>query len=128
VKPQTTAYVAEVFDQVQRLFDRTGFNDHRLHCHLRFESELDAEALRKAVVSSIEAVPILGTRYVAEGRRPRWVRLDRARCADAFAVAPTGRDFDELVTYRIDESAGPQLKVGLLGSSRLLKYAPSQAH
>ena len=119
MKPQTTAYVAEVFDQVQRLFDRTGFNDHRLHCHLRFESELDAEALRKAVVSSIEAVPILGTRYVAEGRRPRWVRLDRARCADAFAVAPTGRDFDELVTYRIDESAGPQLKVGLLGSSRL---------
>ncbi len=109
-------YTAEVFDQVQLLFDQTGFNDHQLHCVLRFESEPDAEVLRKAVVSSIEAIPILGTRYVDEERRPRWESLERARFSDAFAIARTESEFDDSVTSRIDESAGPQVKVCLLGS------------
>jgi len=116
VKRPATQYTAEVFDQVQLLFDLTGFNDHQLHFLLRFESELDAAVLRKAVISSIEAVPILGTRYVAEGRRPCWQSLDRARFAEAFVVARTQPEFDELVTSRIDESTGPQIKVCLLDS------------
>jgi NRPS condensation-like uncharacterized protein len=113
---QVVDYTAEVFDQVQLLFDLTGFNDHQVHCVLRFEAEPDAEVLRKAVISSIEAIPILGTRYVDKGRRPRWVSLDRARFVDAFAVARTELEFDEFVTSRIDENAGPQVKVCLLGS------------
>jgi len=109
-------YAAEVFDQVQVLFDLTGFNDHQLHCVLRFDSGPDAEVLRKAVIASIEAIPLLGTRYVDEGRRPRWVGLDRARFGDAFAVARTEAEFDEFVTSCIDESRGPQVKVCLLDS------------
>jgi len=109
-------YTAEIFDQVQLLFDLTGFNDHQLHCVLRFESEPDAEVLRKAVILSIEAIPILGTRYVDEGRRPRWESIDSARFGDACVVARTEMEFDEFITSRIDETRGPQIKVCLLGS------------
>ena len=110
-------YPAEIFDQVQLLFDLTGFNDHQLHCVLRFESEPDGETLRKAVISSIEAIPILGTRYVDDVRRPRWESIDSARFSDAYVVAQTEMEFDEFVTSRIDESTGPQIKVCLLGSA-----------
>jgi NRPS condensation-like uncharacterized protein len=99
------------------LFDLTGFNDHQLHCVLRFESEPDGETLRKAVISSIEAIPILGTRYVDDVRRPRWESIDSARFSDAYVVAQTEMEFDEFVTSRIDESTGPQIKVCLLGSA-----------
>ncbi len=108
----------EIFDQVLLLFNHTGFNDHQLHCVLKFESGLDAEVLRKAVISSIEAVPILGTRYVDKGLRPRWESLDRARFRDAFTIARTQAEFDEFVTFRTDETAGPQVKVCLLGPGR----------
>lgn len=57
-------YTAEVFDQFQLLSDINGFNDHQLHCVLRFESGLDGEVLKKAAISSIEAISILGTRYI----------------------------------------------------------------
>ena len=109
-------YPAEIFDQMQLLFDLTGFNDHQLHCVLRFESEPDAELLKVAVISSIEAIPILGTRYVDEGRGPRWESIDSARFEDACVVARTEMEFDEFVTSRIDETTGPQIKVCLLGS------------
>ena len=109
-------YPAEIFDQMQLLFDLTGFNDHQLHCVLRFESEPDAELLKRAVISSIEAIPILGTRYVDEGRGPRWESIDSARLGDACVVARTEMEFDEFITSRIDETTGPQIKVCLLGS------------
>jgi NRPS condensation-like uncharacterized protein len=81
-------YTAEVFDQVQRLFDSTGFNDHQLHCVLRFESGPNAGVLKKAVTSSIEAIPILGTRYI-NGGRPRWTSLDPDTFGEAFVIART---------------------------------------
>ena len=120
-------YPAEIFDQVQALFDLTGFNDHQLHCVLRFESKLDAEVLKKAVISSIEAIPILGTRYIDEGRRPRWESIDRARFEDACAIARRSTEFDEFVTSRIDETAGPQVKVCLL-DSELSAIALTMSH
>jgi NRPS condensation-like uncharacterized protein len=108
-------YAAEVFDQVQLLFDINGFNDHELHCVLRFEHAPDAEILRKSVVASIEAIPILGARYVA-GARPRWTSLDPNDFGRAFVVAPTETAFEEFVVSRVDEGLGPQIRVCLLDS------------
>src|SRR5271157_4025798 len=120
-------YPAEIFDQVQVLFDLTGFNDHQLHCVLRFESKLDAEVLKKAVILSIEAIPILGTRYIDEGRRPRWESIDSTRFEDACAIARRSTEFDEFVTSRIDETSGPQVKVCLL-DSELSAIALTMSH
>ena len=83
-------FTAEVFDQVQRVFDRNGLNDHQLHAVLRFGAGRgpDPEILKRAVIASIEAIPILGTRYV-DGDRPRWVGLDPTEFARAFVMART---------------------------------------
>jgi len=109
-------YKAEIFDQMQLMYDLTGFNDHQLHCVLRFGSRPDGETLRKAVMASIRAIPILGTRYVDPEGSPRWESIDEARFGDAYEVVRRPAELDELVTHRIDETAGPQLKVCLLDS------------
>jgi NRPS condensation-like uncharacterized protein len=109
---------AEVFDQLQLLFDRTGYNDHQLHCVLKFEQGLNATVLKQAVIASIAAIPILGTRY-CDGDRPRWTRLAPDRFADAFIVARTQKEFDRQVVSRVDERRGPQIQVCLLASSHI---------
>jgi NRPS condensation-like uncharacterized protein len=109
-------HVAEIFDQVQRLFDTLGFNDHQLHCVLRFASRPDPEILRKSVIASIEAIPILGTRYIADGR-PRWSSLDRGDFGRAFAVVRSESAFEEFLVSRGDESSGPQVAVCLLDAA-----------
>ena len=107
---------AEVFDQFQQLCDVKGFNDHQVHCVLRFEYLPDAEILKGAVISSIEAIPILGTRYI-EGIRPRWTSLDPTEFGRAFVTASTETEFEEFLGSRVDESLGPQVRVCLLKSS-----------
>jgi len=108
-------YAAEVFDQVQWLFDANGFNDHVLHCVLRFEHAPDAEILKKSVTASIEAIPILGARYV-DGARPRWTSLDPDDFSRAFVIAPTETKLEEFLVSRVDERLGPQVAVCLLES------------
>jgi NRPS condensation-like uncharacterized protein len=109
-------YQAEVFDQFQQLCDVKGFNDHQVHCVLRFDYLPDAEILEKAVISSIEAIPVLGTRYI-EGRRPRWTSLDPNDFGRAFLIAQMGIELEEFLGSRVDESLGPQIRVCLLKSS-----------
>ena len=108
-------FICEAFDHLQRAFDLNGFNDHQLHCVLRFDSGAAPEAaiLRRAVIASIEAIPILGTRY-ADGEKPRWVSLDPESCTRAFVVAPTETGFETVLVARADEDRGPQFRVCLL--------------
>jgi len=54
---------AEIFDKLQYLYEITGFNDHQLHCVIRFENKLDAIALKKSVDILIKTVPILSRKY-----------------------------------------------------------------
>jgi NRPS condensation-like uncharacterized protein len=112
-------FICEAFDQMQRAFDLNGFNDHQLHCVLRFDSGVapDAAILRRAAIASIEAIPILGTRY-ADGAKPRWVSLDPESCARTFVVAPTETDFETVLVARADEDCGPQVRVCLLDGRR----------
>ena len=103
---------AEIFDQLQWLFDRNGFNDHQLHCVLEFERPLDAEILKRAVVASIGAIPILGTRYVDEGH-PRWTSLDPVNFERAFVISPTHAEFEAFrgrQSRRRARSADPGLR------------------
>lgn len=109
-------YPAEVFDQVQLLFNATGFNDHQLHCVLRLESSLDAALLKKAVISSIEAIPILGTRYI-NGEKPYWTSIDPGRFGEALVITRTEQAFEDIAASRVDEGRGPQIKVCYLDSN-----------
>jgi NRPS condensation-like uncharacterized protein len=109
-------FTAEVFDQIQLLFEITGFNDHQLHCVLRFNTRLDAETLQEAVTASIEAIPILGTRYV-DGPNPHWTSIEPDNFGEAFVIALTEQAFEAFVVSSVDESKGPQIRVCLLDSS-----------
>jgi Uncharacterized protein containing a NRPS condensation (elongation) domain len=111
-------YRAEIFDQMQLLFDETGFNDHMLHCEARFPSRLDEAALRRALALSLEAVPILATRYSAGPGRHKWLSLDAEELGRAFAVARSEAEFQAEVTFRIDEALGPQIRLCLLEGDR----------
>ena len=108
-------YNAEAFDQIQLLFDSTGFNDHQLHCVLRFDRSLNDDVLKNAVMASIEAIPILGTRYIA-GARPRWTSLDPKAFGRAFLFARDETELEDFVVSRVDEGLGPQVRVCLLNS------------
>ena len=108
-------YSAEAFDQIQLLFDSTGFNDHQLHCVLRFDRCLNEDVLKNAVMASIEAIPILGTRYIA-GARPRWTSLDPKAFGRAFLFARDETELEDFVVSRVDEGLGPQVRVCLLNS------------
>jgi len=92
------------------LFETNGFNDHELHCVLRFERGPDPEVLKKSVIASIEANPILGARYI-NGARPRWTSLDPSEFGRAFILAKTETEFENFLVARVDESVGPQIRV-----------------
>ena len=110
------SYTAEVFDQIQLLFGINGFNDHQLHCVLRFDRLPDSEALKQAVLLSIEAIPILGARYM-QGARPLWTSLDPQDFGRAFVLAQTEIEFEDFLVSPVDESLGPQVRFCLLNSS-----------
>lgn len=109
-------YTAEAFDQMQLLWGVKRFNDHQLRCILRFEHSLDPEALKGAVHESIQAFPILGTRYV-RGRRAHWMGLESRDLGRAFAVARDEAEFEEFVVSKVDEGIGPQVRCCLLNSA-----------
>jgi NRPS condensation-like uncharacterized protein len=106
---------AEIFDQLQWLYDTNGFNDHQLHCVLEFERPLDTEILKRAVVASIQAIPILGARYI-DGAIARWTSLDPIYFERAFVIAPTQAEFEAFVVAKVDEGTGPQIRVCVLNS------------
>jgi NRPS condensation-like uncharacterized protein len=109
-------YTAEIFDQFQELCDINRFNDHELHCVLRFEEGPDTEVLKKAVLASIEAIPILGTRYIG-GAEPRWTSLEPADFDRAFARGQTETAFEAFLVSHVDEGLGPQVHVFHLDSN-----------
>src|SRR5208283_4623736 len=61
---------------------------------LRFEHGPDPEVLKKSVIASIEANPILGTRYI-DGARPHWTSPDPSDFGRAFNLATTEAEFEE---------------------------------
>jgi NRPS condensation-like uncharacterized protein len=109
-------YTAEIFDQIQLLFKTNGFNDHVLHCVLRFARGPDPEVLKKSVIASIEAIPILGARYI-DGATPHWTSLDPRDFGRAFMLTTAETEFEEFLVSPVDESVGPQIWVCQLDSN-----------
>jgi NRPS condensation-like uncharacterized protein len=105
-------FKAEIFDQVQRLFDLNGLNDHQLHCVLRFESGSapDAGLLRKALVATIGAFPVLGSRYVAAAQ-PFWESLEPGDYESAFETAASSEALEAFLVRRADEERSPQIRL-----------------
>jgi len=99
---------------MQRLYDKTGFNDHQLHCVMRFDSPPDEAVLAKAVRLSLDAVPILATRFAPRRGRARWEGLAPSDSGKAFLTTEDEAGFESEITRRIREEEGPQIRACLL--------------
>lgn len=104
---------AEIFDQMQLLYDETGWNDHMLHAVIRLRSRLDESVLERAASLTLEAIPILATRFVRSGAS-HWESLPPAELIRAFLAVDDELAFEAAVAYRIPEGEGPQLRLCLL--------------
>jgi len=111
-------YKAEIFDRMQLLYDETGFNDHQVHCEMRFSSSLDEARLRKATMLSLASIPILATRYCDRSTGTVWESLVEAELGRAFAAVDDEDAFEAGRTCRIREELGPQLSIRLLRGER----------
>jgi NRPS condensation-like uncharacterized protein len=107
-------YPVEVFDSLQLLYAVKGFNDHQIHCLVRFVSAPQEATLRRAVALSLRSFPILATRYATGPGLPAWESLAEPDLDPAFAATDDEKAFAAETTVRLDEGVGPQVRVALL--------------
>src|SRR5208282_5746557 len=96
-------YPVEMFDQMQLFFQE--FNDHQLHCAIIFAGQLDRECLKKAVILSMDLVPILRSRYVETHFHPYWEIIDAWNDDLVTFVASNciAGEIDRFLTGKTDE-------------------------
>jgi NRPS condensation-like uncharacterized protein len=109
---------AEVFDKLQYLYEVTKFNDHQLHCVIKFADKLDAGAMKKAVSLLLKTVPILSRVYLPEDGDACWEDANRSMIDDAFKIVNSQGDFDHFTASRTNELTGPQIEVCLFNSDK----------
>jgi NRPS condensation-like uncharacterized protein len=109
-------YKAEIFDKVQYLYEETKFNDHQLHCVIRFDGQTDEGVLRRAVMMLLQAIPILSCVYRHDGGNDYWENADPSGFADAFLIVHDQTAFEDFTISKVNESTGPQIKVCLYRS------------
>ncbi len=104
-------YHAELWDQMQFFFKE--YNDHQIHGVIYLEGQLDRECLKKAVLLSMDAVPILKSRYVEGKTHPHWESINAWN-----GEAATFTDSDDVeaeimrfLVNKTDEFQGPQLMI-----------------
>ena len=86
-------YKAEVFDKVQYLYEVTKFNDHQLHCVIRFNGTLNEEVLRSSVKMLLQVVPILSCVYQHNDGSDYWESVDPSRFENALLVVHDSEAF-----------------------------------
>jgi NRPS condensation-like uncharacterized protein len=114
---KTGRFTAEAFDQLQFIFGEADCNDHHIRCIFKFAGRLDREIIHKAVMLSIEAFPILGSRFREESSHLYWQKIDSNENERAFKFLET-EDFDQgleaLFVSKTDTMRGPQVNITLL--------------
>ncbi|WP_238885305.1 WS/DGAT domain-containing protein [Clostridium sp. YIM B02551] len=109
-------FKAELFDELQFLFEKNKFNDHVLHCILRFNGKIDKTILKKAIDMTIDVVPILGSKYVEGKKEAYWIKEDRLNYEEVFKVVDNEEELNDFITSKINEFKAPQVKACLFYS------------
>ena len=110
-------FKAETFDKLQFMLDEFRINDHQVHFVVSLNGKVDSDVLKKAVLLTLEAVPILGSRFVEDGNPPYWQCIDRADYEKAFSFIESDdidKDLERLLVSRTSALAGPQVLITLL--------------
>ncbi|EPR13643.1 WS/DGAT domain-containing protein [Ruminiclostridium papyrosolvens] len=105
-------YKAETFDYLQYLYHTTGFNDHQVHCVIKFETKVNSLIMKKAAGILINTVPILARVYKQNEVCPYWEDSDTLK--EYFYVVESYKDFEAFTFSKTNEELGPQIKFCLL--------------
>ncbi len=108
-------YPAQIFDHLQYLYHTTGFNDHQLHCVIRFENHINEKVMEKAVISLVQTLPVLSRAYVPFEGESYWEDMNPDRQKGIFQIVETEKEFNEF-TCSQTELSGPQIRVCLFKS------------
>ena len=111
-------FKAEIFDKVQYLFNTTQYNDHQVHCVIRFTSKVEARIMKKAVEVLVKTVPLLTRVYRYDEGNSYWEDSATEELKDLFTLACNEDDFNSFTCSKTDEKTGPQIKVCLLQAER----------
>lgn len=111
-------YKAEVFDKVQYLCEATKFNDHQLHCIIRFDGKIKEDALRRSVLMLLQVAPILSCVYQHNSGSDFWESVDPSHFENALLVVQDQAEFELFSTSKINEFIGPQIQACLYQSDK----------
>ncbi len=109
---------SEIFDQLQYLYHVTGFNDHQIHCVIKFENKINAEVMEKAVKGLVKQIPILSMSYVNQEGKSYWEEKKLWSNIDLFQTVDNEQDFYKFTCSKTMEDMGPQIKVCLLKADK----------
>lgn len=103
---------AEFMDWIVCLMVESGMMRAHMGAAVRFEGRLDESRLARALRLLLDAEPVLGCRFVAEGAPPHWERLEDL---DERVAVPVRTSVDapvdaaSFVAAGVDLHAGPQV-------------------
>ena len=110
-------YEAEVFDKFQYLAEIKKFNDHQLHCVIRFEDKLNADIMGKAMLLLHKVIPILSCEYKHNNGDAYWKSISPSQFKNVFVVVNNETEFNRFTSSKTNELVGPQIKACLFQST-----------
>lgn len=111
-------FTGEIFDKLQFLFEAYGFNDHQLHCVMKFDNKIQQNIIKKALTLMFKVVPILGSAFVEDKSEPYWEKVEVSSFKDILTIVDNEEDFNKFITSRTNEFTGPQMRACVLSSKR----------
>lgn len=102
---------AEIFDQVQYLFQEKKMNDHTLHFEMVCNTRLDIARLKEAIWIVFQEIPILSCDYLFENNQFFWEKRQFVRIKDILTITQEECLYQEIFLSAISEKTAPQLKV-----------------
>lgn len=104
---------AELWDKMHYLF--RDFNDRMVHLELRYDFEIDLEALKTVLICFLEKAPVLHSRFVDNHVSPYWEVMPY-NIEDVLTVAhpdDVDKAIDEFLTQYIPPESDLQMKVAV---------------
>jgi len=109
-------YKAAVWDVMQLIFEN--FNDHQLHCVIYFDSHIDKILLEKAIDMSLDAFPIIRSRFVEKSyfKFPYWedCKFTSEDMINMIETENIKKTIEKLIVFKTKETCGPQIMFNII--------------
>lgn len=108
-------HYAEIWDQMQYFFKE--YNDHQVRGVIYFDGLLDRELIKRAIILSLDIVPILKSCFVIDRSHPYWEEMDSFKESEiiSFGTCLSLEDkVQSFITDTTDEMNGPQIRAKMI--------------